>query len=158
MREYERLAAWDFGWSIHETEAPSGNDFPNKLRFALVPLDGLVDYYANPDEVTGLLRDAGEELVRRYNDLEVKRALEWKDLICRQDWRGKDGRAETTFFEVRVSSYAVHQANMECEERNQDISFSQLKVPSASRRVLLTRLISLLSPPGRDQDGHHLPR
>jgi hypothetical protein len=63
-----------------------------------------------------------------------------------------------TFFEVRVSSYAVHQANMECEERNQDISFSQLKVPSASRRVLLTRLISLLSPPGRDQDGHHLPR
>jgi len=127
MRDYEKLAAWDYGWSIHETEVPSGNDFPNKLRFALVPLEGVVDYYVDLDEVAGRLRDAGHELVRRYNGLEVRRALEWKNLIHRQDWRGKDGRPETTLFELRLSTYAFHQSH--AEERHTPISFEQLKVP-----------------------------
>jgi hypothetical protein len=108
LREYQDIANWDDGIAVHETEQIVGEGGPNpvaKRCIGLVPLGGQVDYYTDMDQVINRLSAAALQLVANYNGARIKKSLEWKDLICRQDWVGRRGRQETTLFQVELSTY-----------------------------------------------------
>jgi hypothetical protein len=76
-----------------------------KRCIGLVPLPGQLDYYRDIDVVIGRLSAAALQLVANYNALKVKKSLEWKDLICRQDWIGRWSKQETTLFQQELSCW-----------------------------------------------------
>ena len=106
VRDYTKLANWEFGWGILETQHFQ-DEKKTKVVPAIfaVPLDSLVDYYADCELVAERVEKAAEQLVSRWNSLRTKTALEWKDEICRHNWVGKDKKAHKTIFEVKLSSY-----------------------------------------------------
>jgi hypothetical protein len=112
MRTYEKLAAFDQGYGIHETgeASPSGSKFAKKPAVSLVPLDGLMRYYANLDVLKTRLEKAAILLARRYNGLSKRRPVEWRDEICRHEFVGVNGRPETTIFELRETTFGFHVA------------------------------------------------
>ena len=108
MREYSKIADWKSGWGSFETHQVFGESFGNPSTrhcIGLVPLEGLLDYLVDPSLVIARLESATEQLVARWNALEVKKSLEWHDQICRFDWAGRGGKPETTIFEVKLSTY-----------------------------------------------------
>jgi hypothetical protein len=104
----------------------------------IVPLDGLVEYYADLDVVSSRLETASRQLVQRWNALIVKKSLEWQDEICRQDWIGRAGKAETTIFEVRLSTYGFFTAHR--ENPSAVITTADVKVSTASRLAISNAL------------------
>jgi hypothetical protein len=109
-RRYEKLAPFDLGYGGHETGVfvVAAGKFPKKPTVSLVPLDGLLDYYADLDVLASRLEEAGARLVRRYNSRKVRTALEWRDEVCRYNFAGRNGREETTIFELRLTTYGFH--------------------------------------------------
>jgi hypothetical protein len=108
VREYSKIGDWKSGWAIFETHQVFGESFGNpsvRHCVGLVPLDGLLEYLADVDVVTARIQDASAQLVQRWNALEVKKPLEWKDEIARFDWIGRQGKPETSIFEFRLSTY-----------------------------------------------------
>ena len=153
MRKYEKLAAFDLGYALHETGVftPAGSaKYPRKPHVSLVPLDGMVAYYHDLDIVVARLEVAAVELVSRFNNRAIKRPLEWRDEICRQDWIGKNGRPETTIFELRLTTYGFFLSGVV-----HPINTADLKVPLTFSQGLLMGLISLFASTGSNQDEHH---
>ncbi len=130
LRQYNHLANWEYGYAVHEcvqvTGVTSTHVPVTKRSAALIPLDGLLAYYEDIDLVVGRLETAAAELARRWNARTVKSALEWRDLICRCDWDGRDGRAESTLFELVLSTYAFYVHNLENPEAS--ITEADIKV------------------------------
>lgn len=132
VTDYNKLADWKYGYAIHETTQVYG-DFSNpvpKHCVGMVPLDGMMEYYSDLDVVVFRLEQACRQLVQRWNDLPIKKSLEWRDEICRQDWLGRGSKAETTIFEVRLSTYGFFNANR--GNQGAVISTDDVKVGSAS--------------------------
>jgi hypothetical protein len=82
-----------------------------KRCIGLVPLPGQLEYYRDIDVVIGRLSAAALQLVANYNASKVKKPLEWKDLICRQDWIGRRGKQETTLFQQELSCWNFYKKN-----------------------------------------------
>lgn len=152
FRQYKRLGKWETGYCSHATEQLQGTEKKPVIKHcvSMVPADGQLHYYKDLDLVVSRLTKAGQELVRRYNALDRKRSVEWKDEICRQEWVGYSGVLETTIHQVQLSLYAFNSG------KGGVAQLSDVKVrPPPPDSSSLTRLILSVRPPGFHQDGHH---
>lgn len=144
VRQYSRLANWEFGWGVFETHRVT-NDRSEEAKAKIathviaVPLDGLLDYLFDADVVADRLQAAAVQLVKRWNQRMPRKALEWNDEICSEVWLSSKKKQESSVFELTLSTYGFHQANKEKEDVQ--ITQADLKV------CLRTSLPVLLLPP-----------
>jgi hypothetical protein len=141
FRQYQDIANWDDGVGLHETGQiiGEGSLHPTPKRcIGMVPLDGMLEYYRDLDLVIKRLSHASSLLVANYNALTRKKSLEWKDLICRQDWIGKGGRKETTLFQLELSTYnfcKMGRVGPEGIMKTTDVKVRQQPPPGSRSRV-----------------------
>lgn len=57
------------------------------------------------------LESAAGELVKRYNDRYPRKVFDWNEEICKEVWTGRNGKVETTIFDLTLSTYAFFVAN-----------------------------------------------
>lgn len=115
MKRYKTLADDTWGWGVLETQQLQGANAKQAGKIlgkaAVVPLDGFFDYFHDCEVVVGRLKQAADELVRRWNVAQPKRVLDWNDEICRHSWTTKTGQQEESVFEVTLSSYQFFRHN-----------------------------------------------
>jgi len=159
VKQYKKLSNWELGWGVLETRQIVGETLKSqaniKSKVIAIPVDGFLDYFDDCELVAQRLQHAGRELVRRWNEQQPKKVLDWTDEICREEWRGRGGKVETSIYETILSTYAFFVRNE--DKPDAVIAESDLKVRASAVALLSLRVVDSLAPPlaGAHQAAHH---